>query len=57
MHRKECVKSEITSRGSDIAIIDEIIIGFPVISNMLSLVVGKNSFLGIFRDRGFNFKI
>ena len=41
MHRKACVKSEITSRNSDIAIIDEIIVVFPMISNMLSLVVGK----------------
>ena len=41
MHRKACVKSEITSRSSDMAIIYEIIVAFPMISNMLSLVVGR----------------
>ena len=39
MHRKACVKSEITSRSSNIAIKNEIIQVFPMISNMLSLVV------------------
>ena len=57
MHRKACVKSEITSRSSDIAIIDEIIAVFSMISNMLSLVVGKKSFLSAFRGREFDFKI
>ena len=57
MHRKACVKSEITSRSSDIAIIDEIIVAFPMISNMLSLVVGKKSFLSAFRGREFDLKI
>ena len=41
MHRKACVKSEIKSRKSNIAIKDEIIQVFPMISNMLSLVVGR----------------
>ena len=55
MHRKACVKSEITSRSSDIAIIDEIIVVFPMILNML--VGKKKSFLSGFRGREFDLKI